>query len=116
MSNLRIPNRMMGICLLTVAIHALGGCPAPSPVVPQVSADAGEDAVLDSAGTQCARACANLKSLGCPESETPTGGDSCVDLCQKAQKSGKFDMKPQCVLDAGSVEQLRACGTVRCKK
>jgi hypothetical protein len=116
---LKIPNRLMGISLLVVAIHALGGCPSPTPVVPTVDAtDAsqGEDAALDSAGTQCARACANLKKLGCPEADMVTNGDSCVDLCQKAQNTGKFDMKPACVLDAGTKDALLKCGTVRCKK
>jgi hypothetical protein len=123
MTDLRVPNRLMGGCLLVVAIHALGGCPAPAPVVPTVDAtdaasDSGDDAavVLDAAGTQCMRACATLKKLGCPEAETPDGGDTCVTLCQRAQDTRKFDMRPQCVSDAGSVEQLRACGTVRCKK
>jgi len=118
---MRVPNRMMGACLLVVAIHALGGCPSPAPVVPTVDAtDAAividDAAVLDATGTQCMRACATLKKLGCPEAETPDGGDTCVALCQRAQDTKKFDMRPQCVSDAGSVEQLRACGTVRCKK
>jgi hypothetical protein len=117
--DIRIPNRLMVFSFLAVAVHLLGGCPSPTPVVPTVDAtdaSTGDDATPDGKGTVCARACATLKNLGCPEAEMVVDGDSCVDLCQKTQASRKFDMKPACILDAGSVEQLLKCGTVRCKK
>ena len=115
----RVPNRLMIISLAVVALHVLGGCPRPSPVVPQVDADGGDDAGMDApdeASLVCAKACAALKKIGCPEAETTPKGDSCVVVCNHTQASKKFDMKPACLAKAETVGDVQFCGTVRCLK
>jgi len=64
----------------------------------------------------CVRACAVLTALKCPEAEAPPGGDPCSVVCQRTEDAKKISLKPLCVADAKTVEAVRACGTVRCKR
>lgn len=63
----------------------------------------------------CRDACKRLSELGCPEALTPDGGRSCYQLCTDIESNGKFALRPGCVSAARTVDQVRACGTVRCR-
>jgi len=97
------------------AIALAGGCQRPANP-PIVDTDAATPVVDASTGTACELACARLGSLGCPEAEALPGGKSCVVLCADAEESGKFSLRPDCVADAGTVADVRVCGTVRCMR
>ncbi len=106
--------------LLTLCVLLCWSCtttpaPAPGGVASASSADAGpiapDDDIASTRGT-CARACANLAKLGCPEATITDGGLSCQQVCEHAV--GLFDMKPGCLVDAKSRAQVIHCGTVKC--
>lgn len=63
----------------------------------------------------CAYACANLQRRRCPDGSARSGEDSCYVVCRRAEQTGKIDLKPGCVADAGTVEAIRACGTYECR-
>lgn len=109
-------NAAMGASVGIVVAHFIGGCPQPSPKPPPN--DASDAAPLPDSGPSapCEAACAKLAALGCPEADTLDGGKSCAQLCLDSEASGKFNLKPACVAGAQTVEQVRACGTVRCGK
>lgn len=116
--------------LLLGALFAtlLAGCPVTPPEPPHVEVGDGgsyppgpmdpvdaEDPPPESANYPvCARACANLKRLGCPEAERPDGGRTCYAVCADAEKSGKFPLKPICIATAKDVVDVKSCKTVRC--
>jgi len=122
--------------LIAIAV-LLGGCPQ-CPHVPEPTLEGGvhsdvwkdspEDApesaieVTDAPiegkplNKTCVAACAILASLKCPEAETPDGGDTCLDICTKAEASGRFSLKPECVAKAKDLAGVKACGSVRCKR
>jgi hypothetical protein len=113
--------------LVAALVLALAGCPAVPPEPPHVEiADGGyPTAHADSSDAEdppvelatfpiCAKACATLKRLGCPEAARPDGGRTCYAVCAEAEKGGHFSLRPSCVAPAVSVEELRACKTVRC--
>lgn len=110
-------NLIMGAALAIFFAYSFGGCKVPAPKPPLVDASDASTATLDAAlQDACSAACGQLGKLGCPESNTPDGGKSCVQLCRDAEASGKFSLKPMCVSGAQTIEQLKACGTVRCLK
>lgn len=101
------------------------GCPKPIPVPPpNTDTDAALDSDPDSdfdaiKQDDCARACANMRlpSIQCPEADPPKAGEeSCEAVCRHASKSGLTDLKPKCVASARTANEVRACGTVKCKK
>lgn len=111
------------IAAVTFAFIGLFACckpqtpPEPPITIVDIDAqkDADDDASYDAARfPACTRACRNLKALGCPEAEKEDGGLSCYDVCAKAEASGKFTLRPDCVADAGTKEQLRDKCRVRC--
>lgn len=114
--SMRPVNIVMGGALAIFAVYLMGGCPTPAPKPPIVDASdaALEDAVVRN--PSCASACEQLAKLGCPEGRTLDGGKSCLHVCEDAEASGKFSLKPACVIGAQTIEQLRLCGTVRCQK
>lgn len=57
--------------------------------------------------------CAHLADLGCPEAQVATDGTSCPMVIRQAQKL--VDMKLSCLAEAPTVDDLRACRTVRCQ-
>lgn len=69
---------------------------------------------VDAAAPACLLACARLRELGCPEAERPDGGESCYQTCARLELGGHFSLRPACVSDAGTVDRVRTCGTVRC--
>jgi hypothetical protein len=104
-----------------MATPMLTGCP-PTPVNPTPDADAiapppapeaGPVTIVDAGPVTdvCALACANLRTLGCPEGDPAT----CGGVCSHAQQ-GAFDMKPSCLAGAKTVDAVRQCGSVSCKK
>jgi len=118
---LRSVNLVMGASLAIFFAYATGGCPTPAPKPPpfdasDASAFQDADAEGDSSlrSPSCAAACAKMKTLRCPEAEQPDGGKTCYLLCADAEGSGKFSLKSECLARAGTVADLRACGTVRC--
>jgi hypothetical protein len=54
--------------------------------------------------------CSHLAALGCPEEADPT----CAILIGKVQDASLGDLKPACLLAAGTVKAVQACGTVAC--
>lgn len=129
---------MKAIFVLIIGCCLLGCPPSPKPPVvdasdasldvgdagPQIDATAVVDAAVDPDeapdGTvknkACAAACAKMKALGCPEAVKPDGGQTCYNVCAHAESSGKFSLKPDCVASKNTIEELKTCGTVRCKK
>ena len=110
---------------LSIAALMLGCPPAPDPPHvestdggyppgPADSADAEDPPIELATFPICAKACASLKRLGCPEAERPDGGSTCYAICAKAETSGKFGLRPSCVAGAKSIVELRGCASVRC--
>lgn len=95
--------------LILVAFFCGCRCTTPTPVP---AADVGTDTNLD----DCGKACVNLKLLDCPEGDDNDGGDSCYVVCRHTQTSGLTNLKPSCLSSAKSVEEIRACGTAKCKR
>ena len=62
----------------------------------------------------CARACKNLSVLGCPESVKLPAGKTCVETCKSIAAISSFD--PACVEKAKSVDEVRKCPQLACKK
>ena len=123
--------RIVFLFALTVACVRCPDSPKPLPVDAGTDVwrdlDANADAIeivdatdaeaMDGAKrSACARACAVLTALKCPEAEAPPGGDPCSVVCQRTEDAKKISLKPLCVADAKTVEAVRACGTVRCKR
>ena len=54
--------------------------------------------------------CGHLAALGCPEGANP----SCATLIGKVRDASLGDLKPACLLAAGTVKAVQACGTVAC--
>ena len=110
--------------LLVAACMLLTACPPPPKPVPTdadaapaPTQDASTDAPVDAAPAKpCVSACARLSELGCPEALPVDGGSTCLQICEQAEATGKFNLKPQCISAAKTVEEVRACGSVRCKK
>lgn len=111
---------------LTSATFALlTACPKPEPVTP-IPADVFESGLPSDSEDpppgralfpECARACATLVKLGCPEGTRPDGGKTCYAVCADSQRNpGMSPLQPSCVGNAVDVSGVRACGTVRCAK
>lgn len=90
----------------------LAGCP-PAPTSCQPPSPQADAAPPD--GDACERACSNIKALGCPEGE-PKTGESCVMVCRHTQVTGLTDLQPECLAAARSVDDVRACHTLKCKQ
>jgi hypothetical protein len=115
--------------VMLAGLLALVGCPPPfAPDLQHADAadgsypqgvgdpaDADDPAIEAAAYPTCARACAALKRLGCPEAERPDGGGTCYAVCAQAEASGKFGLRPSCVAASKSLVDVRACGSVRCQ-
>jgi hypothetical protein len=115
----RIRRRIKSFATLLVAAIALACMapvciPVPSPApLPDASlpADASTpDVDMDAAATPCARACARLASLGCPEM-----GAACVQTCQHLVVTNLTPFSPDCVIAAETIETVRKCPAVRCR-
>lgn len=110
----------MKIFYALLATLIVMGCPIPEPKPPVVNPDASQDASEDAMDSSlrypvCAKACEKLAILGCPEAMPMDAGKSCYLLCADATESKKFDLKPACIADSKSIDDVKACGTVRCK-
>jgi len=130
-SSLRVPNLIMTVGAALAVAHLLAwavlGCPPPkapvdggdsaadAPAPGPSDPEAGfEDADGARPRSACRHACEAMRRFGCPEGAPLDGGDSCEAVCEHAESSGKFALKPACIADAGSRDAVRACGTVRC--
>lgn len=62
-------------------------------------------------GATCTQACSNLLVLGCPEM-----GPACVPTCEHvvAERITEFDAS--CVSSAKTVEEVRLCPAIQCRK
>ncbi len=97
----------------------------PEPVVPQpplIVGDGGAfDEPFDNASSggylqpKCAKACANLQTLKCPDGFRREGEDSCYVVCRRATESGKIDFKLDCVIAAKSQDEVRSCKSYQCR-
>jgi hypothetical protein len=54
--------------------------------------------------------CAHLKDIGCPEGALP----NCATALQRAEDDRLVDLKASCLLDASTIAQARACGSITC--
>jgi hypothetical protein len=80
-------------CCLSCYLVACGPSFVPPKDAPKVEGD-------------CASACSNLASLGCPEGKEP----DCVDFCEASQASGgAVLLAVGCASEAKSVEEARYC-------
>lgn len=64
--------------------------------------------------TPCARACRNLATLGCPEAWKLPGGRTCVENCKAMLPVSPYD--PECVAAAKTVDAVRKCPALTCKR
>lgn len=114
------------LALAFFGLAELTACPPPAdpphaeatdgyPPGPSDPADAEDPPIETATFPICAKACAALKRLGCPEAERPDGGSTCYALCAKAEASGKFGLRPSCVAASKTQADTRACGTIRCQ-
>lgn len=87
-------------------------CNDDSGVVEQFSEDQSAEAL--GLSTPCAKACANLAKLGCPESAKLPGGKTCVETCKSIAPISSYD--PECVAKATTVATVRKCPSVRCQE
>lgn len=88
-------------------VAACASC-TPSPVPPTSDAGSVGDApAKPSTEVACALACSNLSALGCREGAADAG---CSATCALHQTKHTADLRPWCVLDAGSAEAVNACG------
>jgi hypothetical protein len=88
--------KILALCLLCLACTAstcAGVQPTPTP--PPI-----DYAVL----------CAHLQDIGCPEGAAP----NCAATFQHVIAGNMADLHSQCLLDASTRGQARACGTVDC--
>ena len=67
------------------------------------------------ANLRCARACARLQTLKCPDGFARPGEDSCYVTCKRAENTGKIDFHLDCVIAASSQAAVRKCGSYRCQ-
>ena len=96
---------------LLAATIALGACESVAPAPHTQNTPEVKVSPLQAA---CADACDVLNELGCPEAERSANGDDCELVCMRA--SELRDMKLGCVAAATTMIDLRACGTVRCRR
>lgn len=93
----------MRVFLLSLAgAVALAGC-TPRPPPPPPPAPAPSD-------TSAEAACSTIARLRCPEATLT--GPSCPAVIRRAEELR--DMHLPCVAGARTVDELRACGSVRC--
>lgn len=57
----------------------------------------------------CARACENLRALGCPEGEPTPDGATCETWCSGVQKSGAYTLDTECVTRAADCNEVEEC-------
>ena len=128
LSALRMPLLIggAGVVIYIVALLLLEGCykcaDAQCSNLPPVSPDypAGTDIVIaypddspEAAASPCARACANLLRLGCPEGGVTKSGASCYRGCTHMVQLRRVPIA--CWSGADSIDHLRACGPeLRC--
>jgi hypothetical protein len=104
--------RVLSIIALFAAVFAGGACykcegsackglPPAAPDYPPIGV------------ATCERACMHLSELGCPESRITPGGTTCPTACRRA--SQLVDMDLECVVSSRDRDEVRACGTVRCR-
>lgn len=105
--------RAPAIAIALIA-YTLGACdPKPPPPVPAPILDAGW--VFEDAGSMEEAACQNLRRLGCPEGDGVAGGRSCEETFLMEANRVFVNFRPECIAAASSVDQVRACQTVRCR-
>lgn len=116
----------LGIAAPTFVALLLAACDPPPPrTVAIVCIDGGDagsaepfesDQSAEALGlsSPCARACKNFSILGCPESVKLPAGKTCVETCKDIAAISSFD--PACVEKAKTVDAVRKCPQVTCKK
>ncbi len=95
---------------LTILVYvcALAACKLTNPVPVEPDYPSTDDA----GSSSCARACLNFERLGCPEARHTDTGISCTDVCLRSSALVKHPLT--CWVKAKTVDELRACGGVRC--
>ena len=103
--------------MFQIVLGCMMACHSPETPHPlERDASRHHDQSIDAGGAGgCTEACDTLAYLNCPEAEQRDGGDTCRSVCMTAEL-GKFGLKPACVAAAKSVTEVRACGTVRCRR
>lgn len=112
LSTIRTSAALAAVCLLVVSCRTR----EPEPYVPEwypgplevvVPAPEGSPAAVAS---PCGQACSNLYRLGCVEGRP--SGTSCYTACIRMAALQRIPAA--CWARANSVDELRACGRVRC--
>jgi hypothetical protein len=88
---------LLALCLLCLACTASTCASSPQPVPPAPPAD-------------YSAICAHLSDIGCPEGAAP----NCASAFRHIAVGNMADLHPQCLLDATTRAQARACGSVDC--
>lgn len=86
-------------CLAALGCNPTGSPQGPSPVV-----------VIDAGTVTPAMVCGHLAQLGCPEGKAAT----CAATLQQVVSSRVTDPKLSCLMAAGTVQAVQACGSVGC--
>lgn len=106
---------------LALIVPWISGCdPKPQPQTVYIvcaSDGGGVDEDDDDAGTlgaadDCALACRNLRTIGCPEGRTLEGGKGCTQICRDITPISSYD--PACVKRAKTKDAVRTCPRIKC--
>jgi hypothetical protein len=84
------------VLLVTIACTP-GPNPPPSPITPT------------GVRATCAGACANLRSLGCPDGDPTPEGETCEAICENARASDGARLDIACLQAASSCEVAVEC-------
>lgn len=105
---------ILAAACLAAACAALAGCPKPTPG-PVPPPDSGDAASLPT----CVTACANLRTIGCPEGYGSSDSMvSCEQTCQHVVDTHLTRLDLACMTAATSTEAARACAGLQnaCQK
>lgn len=116
--------KILALCVFTLTSGSTCETPPPREVVVTCAegGDAGAPESFESdtsseamgLSTPCALACKNLSTLGCPEAWKLPAGRTRVETCKVMAPVSPYD--PVCVSKAKTVDAVRKCPAIVCKK
>ncbi len=103
--------RFLAASFLLAILSFTMACPTRTPVVPVDASDAAQEVTVTV--SSCAQACARMRVFNCREAMPDDASDSCEVTCNHSQLL--FNMHPDCVVKAKTIDDVRACGQA-CKQ
>ncbi len=93
-------NKTVKLAAIILMAFALSGAtcnfrPPPVPIEPSDT-------------NKCEAACANLRSLGCPEGQPLEDGTTCEKFCKDTQEAG-HPLNPTCISTISSCDEITVC-------